>query len=27
LPVDTTGEPIGDYQVIFVDYTGLAPAP
>ena len=26
-PVDTTGEPIGDYAVIFVDYTGLAPAP
>jgi hypothetical protein len=26
-PVDTTGEPIGDYLVIFVDYTGLAPAP
>ena len=26
-PTDVTGEPIGDYAVIFVDYTGLAPAP
>jgi hypothetical protein len=26
-PIDTTGEPIGNYQVIQVDYTGLAPAP
>jgi len=26
-PLDTTGEPVGDNQVIQVDYTGLAPAP
>ncbi|HSX80452.1 MAG TPA: hypothetical protein VLQ80_18015, partial [Candidatus Saccharimonadia bacterium] len=26
-PVDTTGVSLGDYRVIQVDYTGLAPAP